>query len=195
MTKLSDIRADHDLDQGGAWFHWRGTIYLKVRRFNNRAYHRALRRTQLENPTPGAEASAEEKAAHEEHLGRALVPAVAEHVLVGWWGMDAEVEPIEIEGAPDSTLVASVDDTELRSLEIAGRVYRPDGALWQEMEPYSTARAAEVLADPRCADLLEAVRTAAHILDVRRIREDVAAVGKLRSTSAGTSSSATALSR
>jgi hypothetical protein len=190
MTKLSDIRADHDRDRGGSWFHWRGTIYLKVRRFGTRDYQRALRRAQLEHPAPGADATAEDKAQHEERLGAALIPAIAEHVLVDWWGMDAEEAPIEIAGATD-TPVAVVDGVELRSLEFAGVIYRPEGSKWQQVEPYSVARATEILADPRCADLLDAVRSAAHILDVRRIREDVAAVGKLKSTSAGTSSSAT----
>lgn len=195
MTKLSEIRADHERDSSGSWFHWRGTIYLKVRRFGTKAYQRAVRRAQLELPAPADDASVEEKAAHEEKLGAAVIPAMAEHVLVDWWGMDSEVEPVELEDAGSPETVAEVDGVALKALKADGKLYRPESGSWQEMEPFSAARAREILSDPACADLLDAVRTAAHILDVRRVREDMAALGKLKSTSAGTSSSVTAPTR
>lgn len=190
MTKLSEVRAEFEKHDGGHWVRFRGTIYLKVRGETSREYRRAQRLAQFANPDLNGSSTPEQKVAREEAVGAALVPAAAEHLLVDWWGMDAEVEPIAIENPPQTRVVADVDGEELLALEHGGKVYRPEGELWQEVVPYSAALARQYLADPACVELLNTVRITAKTIDQLRLMREVEALGKPRSSSSGKSTTA-----
>lgn len=200
MTKLSAIQREHDADADGRWIYWTGTIYAKVRRFQTREYQRAIRVAQASVPDD-PNATPEEVVKREERVGELLIPAIARYVLVDWWGVDAETEPRgDVSPTTDAkpALVAVVDGVELRTLTIDGIPYRPlfdfeksgAGGGWQAMEPYTAERGIEALSDPRCVELLNLVRASAHYLDIERVKAQVDGLGKLRSTSSGSSSTA-----
>lgn len=205
--KLSQVRTRHKRDLEGQWFWWRETIFLKVRGFSHPDYQRAARVARLSIPGPEAlsedasdaekEKRAAEIVAREHAIGAALIPMLAECILLDWWGVDMETPPIETKdlpggAAPEPQLVATVGRVRLETLECpGGRIFRKEGELWQEMVPYTPAAGLAAFRDPECADLLVGVREAAADCDLRVKREDALALGKLPSTSSGTSATAT----
>ena len=208
--KLSQVRTRHQRDLEGQWFWWRETIFLKVRGFSHPDYQRAARVARLAIPGPemlgedASDAEKEKRAAavveREHAIGAALVPALSESILLDWWGVDMEVAPIEAKALPLAEnvkafapeLVATVGKIRLETLTCpGGRIFRKEGELWQEMVPYTPAAGLAAFRDPECADLLTGVREAAADCDLRVKREDALALGKLPSTSSGTSGTVT----
>jgi len=201
--KLSQVRTRHQRDLEGQWFWWRETIFLKVRGFSHPDYQRAARVARLAIPGPellgedASDAEKEKRAAavveREHAIGAALVPALSESILLDWWGVDMETPPIKEKdlpgsGVPTPQLVATVGKIRLETLTCpGGRIFRKDGELWQEMVPYTPEAGLAAFRDPECADLLTGVREAAADCDLRVKREDALALGKLPSTSNGTS--------
>lgn len=201
--KLSQVRRRYERDLDGQWFWWRDTIYIQVRGFSHIGYQRAIRAAQSAHPAPPAvteDSSADEVREHQkateerEHaIGLALLPAVARELWLNWWGVDAEVDPVELDvgESPVVRVVATVGKFVLETLEHEGRSYRREGNLWQEMVPYTPELGLATLQDPKCADLLNAVRAASGQVERTTLVEDALALGKLRTTSAGTSPMAT----
>jgi len=209
MTKLSSIRHGHELDAAGRWVFWTGTIYAKVRRFQTPEYQRELRLAHAAIPEPENE-TPEDRVRRETQIGEKMIPSIARYVLSDWWGVDLETAPVDPKdvglanedgwlSVVTNELIAVVDGVELRTITLGEHIFRPlfpfeeteeTRGFVQEMERYTPERGIAILSDPRCVDLLNLAKASAHVLDIERIREQVAGLGKLRSTSSGSSSMA-----
>lgn len=203
--KLSEIKQEFDRATYGEWLQWGSRrLFVRVRGFLVPEYQRALRAVYSSfSPLP-EDAPIADRLERDELIGKAMLPYLCKHVLVGWWGLDAEGDPVpegEMEEGRTTEVVAVVNGHTLRTVRVGarefrdvhddGREARPIEGLFQEMVPYAPESAAEQLADPRCGELLNAIRTAAGILDTRLLKAEAEALGKPATTSAGKSTTAT----
>lgn len=202
--KLSKVRARHVQGLEGTWFWWRENICICARGYSNLAYQRAARAARIAHPAPApltedaTDADRERRAQaleeREHAIGIALLPALTEHVLLNWWGVDAELDPVAsdaLPGEPIELMLGRCGKIDLVAWQAGDFIYRREGELWQQMIPYSPQTGLSVLREEGCADLLTAVRQAADSVDLHAQQEDIAALGKLLSMSAGTSGSGT----
>lgn len=195
--KLSQVRGRHAQDLEGTWFWWRESICIKVRGYGNLAYQRAARAARIAHPAPApltedatdADRTRRAQALEErEHaIGLELLPALTEHVLLNWWGVDAELDPVaDLPEEPTQIVLGRCGKIELIAWQSGDGLYRREGDLWQQMIPYSPQTGLSVLREEGCAALLTAVRQGAESIELRAAQEDIAALGKLLSMSAGT---------
>lgn len=197
MTKLSTIREEHDQRARGEWRRFGDTdICLRLRGFTNPDYQRALRVVLDGFPKLAPEATLAQKLDHDEAIGRAIVPLIAEHVVTDAWGIDADEEPVNLNGELQHEVVLGVCDgvTIERAQDPVGNEYRPirSGALclWQSMEQRTPQKILAILSDPRCAELLAWVRVEAALIDQAEAKREAEALGKRLRSPDGKSSTA-----
>ncbi len=192
MTKLSQVREEFDRVAHGEWLRFRDTtICVRVRGFLTNEYQRALRAVLGSFPKLADDATPEQRIERDEAVGRAMIPHLTQHVLMEWWGVDAEADPIPA-GTEAPRLVGEVAGLKLEVVELDGHLYRPiEDGMWQEMVPYSPSTAEVTLMEPRCGELLDVVRAAAGVVDNRELVREAEALGKRATSSNGKSSTAT----
>lgn len=188
--KLSKLQAEYDESQRGEWWHYRDTLFLRVRPVAYKPYQRALRLAQIEyprpDPAPGQTRVAPETLrSNEEAFATALLPAIVKHLLSDWWGADDDGAPVAIEEHGPTHIVGHAGTYALVALEHEGRLYRPEGELWQPMLRYEPELLLPKLAEPAYIVLCETIRNCASETEKRRAQEDLVALGKLLARSGG----------
>lgn len=198
--KISEIKQEFAAATYGEWMQWgERPVYLRVRGFFVPEYQRALRAVLASMDKLPENASVDQQLERDELVGRAMLPYLCRYVLLGWWGLDAEVPALTEALQPDwqPTVAGVHGGMNLYTYVHEGREFRrldpsEEGGMpaWQEMVPYTPEAALSAFSDPRCGELLMVVKAGASLVDRRTLQAEAEALGKRQTSSIGTSDTA-----